>query len=57
MSDLLPPNTQNLDSGAARLVAGLESTANGLIGHVRFNLPEKHNVIDLEGWQAIQPLM
>jgi hypothetical protein len=46
MSDLLPPNTQNLDSGAARLVAGLESTANGLIGHVRFNLPEKHNVID-----------
>ncbi|MCH1543147.1 MAG: enoyl-CoA hydratase-related protein [Alphaproteobacteria bacterium] len=57
MSDILPPNTQSLDSGAARLIAGLETTANGIIGHVRFNLPEKHNVIDLEGWQAIAPLM
>lgn len=57
MSDLLPANTQKLESGAARLSAGVETTANGLIGHLRFNLPEKHNVIDLEGWQAIAPLM
>jgi enoyl-CoA hydratase/carnithine racemase len=57
MSDLLPPDTQAIDSGAARLVAGWESTANGVIGHLLFNLPEKHNVIDLEGWQAIAPLM
>ena len=33
MSDILPPNTQSLDSGAARLIAGLETTANGIIGH------------------------
>ena len=57
MSKILPPNSEEIKSGAARLVAGLETTATGMIGHVRFNLPEKHNVIDLEGWQAIAPLM
>lgn len=57
MSDLLPPDTQILDSGAARLVAGVQQTDSGSIGHLRFNLPEKHNVINLEGWQAIAPLM
>ena len=57
MSDLLPPDTQAMDSGAERLIAGVQKTDNGTIGHVLFNLPEKHNVIDLEGWQAIAPLM
>ena len=57
MSTLLPANMQAIDSGAARLLAGLQETDNGTIGHVLFNLPEKHNVIDLEGWQAITPLM
>lgn len=57
MSDLLPANTQMIETGAARLAAGLETTDNGIIGHLRFNLPEKHNVIDLEGWQAMTPLM
>lgn len=57
MTDLLPANTEPMDSGAARLLAGLEHTDFGIIGHLRFNLPEKHNVIDLEGWQAIAPLM
>ena len=57
MTQLLPANCEAWDSGAARLVAGVEQTENGIIGHLRFNLPEKHNVIDLEGWQAIAPLM
>ena len=57
MSDLLPANCTAIDSGAARLVAGIEHTDTGMIGHLRFNLPEKHNVIDLEGWQAMAPLM
>ena len=57
MSDLLPTDTQAMDSGAKRLIAGVQKTDNGTIGHVLFNLPEKHNVIDLEGWQAIAPLM
>ena len=57
MSDLLPPDTRAIDSGAKRLIAGVQKTDNGTIGHVLFNLPEKHNVIDLEGWQAIAPLM
>ncbi len=57
MSDLLPANCTGIDSGASRLVAGIEQTDKGTIGHVRFNLPEKHNVIDLEGWQAIAPLV
>ena len=57
MSDLLPANCVALDTQAARLVAGIEETATGRIGHVRFNYPDKHNVIDLEGWQAISPLM
>ena len=57
MSDLLPPDTQAINSGAKRLIAGVQKTDSGTIGHVLFNLPEKHNVIDLEGWQAIAPLM
>ena len=57
MTQLLPENCEAWDSGAARLVAGIEQTETGAIGHLRFNLPEKHNVIDLEGWQAIAPLM
>ena len=57
MSDLLPSDTQAMDSGAKRLIAGVQKTDNGTIGHVLFNLPEKHNVIDLEGWKAIAPLM
>ena len=57
MTQLLPTNCEVWDSGAARLVAGVEQTENGAIGHLRFNLPEKHNVIDLEGWQAISTLM
>ena len=57
MSALLPPDTQAIESGAARLIAGIEQTPNGCIGHLRFNLPEKHNVIDLEGWQAMTPVM
>ena len=57
MSDLLPSNTQSFDTSAARLIAGVEATATGMIGHLRFNLPEKHNVIDLEGWQAMTPVM
>ena len=48
MSALFPPDTQAIESGAARLIAGVEATATGMIGHLRFNLPEKHNVIDLE---------
>ena len=54
---LLPENCDALDSGAKRLVAGIEHTEFGNIGHLRFNLPEKHNVIDLEGWQAISGVM
>lgn len=57
MTQLLPANCEPWESGAARLVAGLEQTENGSIGHLRFNLPEKHNVIDLEGWQAISTVM
>lgn len=57
MTDLLPENCTQMYSGAARLVAGIETTDSGVVGHLRFNLPEKHNVIDLEGWQAIAPLM
>lgn len=57
MTQLLPPNCDAWDTGAARLVAGMEDTPSGRIGHLRFNLPDKHNVIDLEGWQAIAPLM
>jgi enoyl-CoA hydratase len=57
MTDILPPHIQAIESGAARLSAGIETTDSGTIGHLRFNLPEKHNVIDLEGWQAIAPLM
>ena len=53
----LPDNAKEIPSHAARLVAGVQQTANGSIGHLRFNLPEKHNVIDLEGWQAIAPVM
>ncbi len=57
MSDLLPRGATAIATNAARLIAGFESTATGVIGHVRFNLPEKHNIIDLEGWQAISGLM
>ncbi len=57
MSDLLPANTQSFETGAMRLCAGIEETDKGCIGHLRFNLPQKHNVIDLEGWQAITPVM
>jgi enoyl-CoA hydratase len=54
---LLPEGAIAIDTKAARLVAGYETTANGKIGHLRFNLPEKHNVIDLEGWQGIAYVM
>ena len=54
---LLPEGAIAIDTTAARLVAGYETTANGKIGHLRFNLPEKHNVIDLEGWQGIPYVM
>ena len=54
---LLPENCEALDSGAKRLLAGIVHTEFGSIGHLRFNLPEKHNVIDLEGWQAISMVM
>lgn len=57
MSDLLPAKCIAWQTNAARLVAGIEDTETGRIGHLRFNLPDKHNVIDLEGWQAIAPLM
>jgi len=52
-SSLLPQGAIAIDPKAARLVAGYEYTPTGKIGHLRFNLPEKHNVIDLEGWQGI----
>ena len=55
--DLLPDGCTAIDSGAARLVAGYRTTEKGAVGHLRFNLPEKHNVIDLEGWQAIAGVM
>ena len=57
MRALLPPDSEDIESGATRLIAGVEATATGMIGHLRFNLPEKHNVIDLEGWQAMTPVM
>ena len=57
IATLLPENCDALDSGAKRLLAGIERTKFGNIGHLRFNLPEKHNVIDLEGWQAISTVM
>ena len=53
----LPENTTPIDSQATRLVAGWQTTENGVIGHLRFNLPEKHNVVDLEGWQGISHVM
>lgn len=54
---IFPDHFTKLESGAARIMAAIEGTPTGCIGHMRFNLPEKHNVIDLEGWQAIAPLM
>lgn len=54
---LLPADTHIIDTHAIRLVAGWQETENGIIGHMRFNLPEKHNVIDLEGWQGISRVM
>ena len=53
----LPASAKRIDSGAARLLAAIEQTDNGAIGHLRFNLPEKHNVVDLEGWQAIPKII
>ncbi|MGC6534884.1 MAG: enoyl-CoA hydratase-related protein [Parvibaculales bacterium] len=53
----LPASAERIDSGAARLLAAIEQTDNGAIGHLRFNLPEKHNVVDLEGWQAIPKII
>lgn len=57
MTQIMPDHAEMMESGAARLLAGTQQTETGIIGHLRFNLPEKHNVIDLEGWQAIAPLM
>lgn len=61
MSDIhetdFPPHITPIETGAARLLAGVETTEKGVIGHLRFNLPAKHNVVDLEGWQAIPPVM
>jgi enoyl-CoA hydratase/carnithine racemase len=54
---LLPDGTKQIDTRALRLVAGVQQTENGAIGHLRFNFPKKHNVIDLEGWQAIATVM
>ena len=56
-SSLLPQGAIAIDLKAACLVAGYEDTPTGKIGHLRFNLPEKHNVIDLEGWQGIAYVM
>ncbi|MBT5157612.1 MAG: enoyl-CoA hydratase [Rhodobiaceae bacterium] len=56
-SSLLPQGAIALDTKAARLVAGYETTPHGKIGHLRFNFPDKHNVIDLEGWQGIAYVM
>ena len=54
---LLPANCVALETKATRLVAGVQHTDTGAIGHLRFNLPDKHNVIDLESWQAIAKVM
>lgn len=57
MSFSFPDDFTALPCPASRLTAALETTQNGVIGHLRFDYPDKHNVIDLEGWQAIAPLM
>lgn len=57
MSFSFPDGFTAVACPARRLAAALETTPNGVIGHICFNFPDKHNVIDLEGWQAISPLM
>ena len=57
-ANYLPPKCQPLDSGAARLQAGYskisaEGAHSGLVGHIVFACPERHNVLDLQAWQAL----
>ncbi len=48
-SDSITP----LKSDSQRIAIGIEKYETAQIGHMLFTYPEKHNVIDLEGWQAI----
>ncbi|MEL0072119.1 MAG: enoyl-CoA hydratase [Rhodobiaceae bacterium] len=57
-ANYLPPKCQPLDSGAARLQAGYskisaEDAHSSLVGHIVFACPERHNVLDLQAWQAL----
>lgn len=57
-ANYLPAKCQPLDSGAARLQAGYskisaEGAHSGLVGHIVFACPERHNVLDLQAWQAL----
>lgn len=53
MTSPLPDHVTPLDSASPRIAIGIETRDNGLIGHMRFTYPERHNIIDLAGWQAI----
>ncbi len=57
-ANYLPAKCQPLDSGAARLQAGYskisaEDAHSSLVGHIVFACPERHNVLDLQAWQAL----
>jgi enoyl-CoA hydratase len=57
-ANYLPAKCQLLDSGAARLQAGYskisaEDARSSLVGHIVFACPERHNVLDLQAWQAL----
>ena len=53
MSNYFSDAVRVLPSGNARFAIGLEAIANGQIGHLHFTYPERHNIIDLQGWQSL----
>ena len=61
-ANYLPAACTIMDSGAARLQAGYVEmgagdAAQGLVGHIVFACPERHNVLDLQAWQALPALV
>ena len=53
VSSLFSEAITRLESGSARFSIGLEQTENGQIGHLHFTYPQRHNIIDLQGWQSL----
>jgi len=61
-NNYLPDGLEQINTGAVRLQAGYaparaDDPEGGLVGHIIFACPERHNVLDIEAWQAMPALV